>query len=214
MMKQVLVFLFMLATMSSCATSPVYAFGKKRPAVPVEDLAVPIQAGDRTGVVEGCGQQPVVGFTYCRMQEGPVTDKALSFIGPPAQCSRADACVFIKVFDEQGQVAWGGQIPKGQTRVTVSWSTLLGCKDAASCQLTLFHRGFWSFVETVQWTDKDGNERTSATQGDVLLRVLKADYIPLNAVEADPNFVWQWTDGGYVYRMTSSLRAFVGKVQP
>ena len=63
----------------------------------------------------------------------------------------------------------------------------------------------------VFWIDKEGRGRNSVAQGDVLLRVFRAGYIPLENVREDPNYVWKWHDNGYTYRMTTGLRAFVGE---
>jgi hypothetical protein len=186
------------------------AFGKKR----VSDDAVPaaILSGDATGLVEGCGAQPIVGFTYCRVVEGDAADQTISFIGPPAQCSDPKACVYIKVFNQAGQIAWGDGIPKGKTRIYVAWRDLLGCAPApAPCSFEKGHRGTWTFNHEVHSLDQAGHDRVEISQGDIVLRVYSKGYTPLNLVEHDPNFVWEWQDGGFIYRMTAGLRAYVGK---
>jgi hypothetical protein len=190
------------------ASAPACAFGKKQ-SVKVDSIIEPLIAGDATGLVEGCGAQPIVGFTYCRVVEGDAADQALSFIGPPAKCSDPNSCVFVKVFDQSGQGPVGFSIPKGQTRVSVPWKTLLG-----SDQFQVLHRGFWSFVTEVHWTDADNHDRVSRSKGDIVLRVYKKGYVPLDKVSSDPAFTWQWVDGAYQYKMTSGLRAYIGKVVP
>jgi hypothetical protein len=164
--------------------------------------------GDATSLIEGCGNQPIVGFTYCRMEEGSTSDQTLWFIGPPAKCDQKEACVYIKVWNNQGVLVWGGSIPKGNTRVGVSWTTLLSAP-----QFQVNNRGFFTFNTQVFWKDLDGKERVSTSQGDIILRVYRHGYLPLNEVVSDSNFVWTWTEGSYLYRMTSSLRAFVKKVK-
>lgn len=168
----------------------------------------PVVDGDATGLVEGCGNQPIVGFTYCRVSEGDNAGQSISFIGPPAVCNQPEGCVFVKVVSNNGQVVWGGVIPKKQTRVSVPWSTLL-----SSPTFEIGHRGFWTFREDVYWLDPDGKERVSTSQGDIILRAYRKEYVPLNNVEQDPNFVWQWTEGDFLYKVTSSLRAFIKKVK-
>jgi hypothetical protein len=186
--------------------SPAHAFGKKK-SVTVDSVIEPVIAGDATGIVEGCGLQPIVGYTYCRVVEGDATNQNISFIGPPAQCNDPNACVFVKVFDRNGQIAWGGQIPKGQTRVTVPWKSLVGADQFQQLQ-----KGDWTAVIEVHWIDPDNHDRVSRTQVDISLRVYKKGYIPLDKVAGDPNFVWQWVDGKYSYKMTSGLRAYVGVI--
>jgi hypothetical protein len=181
------------------------AFSRGRVAVdPVTESTV--KDGDATGLAEGCGQQPSPLGMFCRLTEGAVAPKSVFFIGPPAQCDR-DACVFVKVYNEQGQLVAGPSIPKGKTRVEVAWKDLLG-RDT----IQVGDRGLWSFVTTVYYKDPDGRERESVSKGDIVLRVLRAGYVPLHASESDPAFVWTWVEGDYLYRMTSGLRAYVGKV--
>lgn len=194
-----------LASVMLLVPHVAFSFGSGR--VSPDQVIAPILANDETGIVEGCGNQPVVGFTYCRQVEGDAANHSITFIGPPAKCDHADACVFIKVFNNQGILVWGGQIPKGETRIAVPWATLLG-----TGAFQIGHRGFWTFNMDVLWLDPDGKERQATTQGELVLRVYKAGYLPLNNVSADPNFVWAWVDNGLTYRMTSSLRAYVGRL--
>lgn len=163
---------------------------------------------DATGLVEGCGNQPIVGFTYCRVQEGQNANQQIWFIGPPAVCDQKEGCVFIKVWNNQGQLVWGGSIEKGKTRVPVNWNTLV-----SSPTFEVSHRGFWTWNMEVFWKDPDGRRRTSSAQGDIVLRVYRNGYLPLHEVSSDPAFVWSWSEGGFLYRMTSGLRAFIKKVR-
>ena len=163
--------------------------------------------GDATGLVQACGHQPIVGFTYCRLQEGDNAGQTIAFIGPPAKCKREDSCVFFKVWNQQGQLVFGGSLPKGTTSINVAWKTLLSGRD----QFQINDRGFWTFNTEVFWIDPDGRERTSTSQGDIVLRIYKKGYLPLNGVREDPSFVWEWTNNEFIYKMTSSLRAYIGR---
>lgn len=167
--------------------------------------------GDATGIIEGCGNQPIVGFTYCRQQEGDNAGTSLSFVGPPAKCDEKihpDGCVFIKVWDNQSNLVGGGMIPKKETRLNIPWSKLL-----SSPHFQLGSRGFWTWNVQVYFLDPDGREQVSNAQGDIILRVYRKGYLPLHQVEDDPNFVWEWLDGDFLYKMTSGLRAFVKRVK-
>jgi hypothetical protein len=187
--------LFVLTLTQGCAAS------KARVAVdPVTESS--ILDGDATSVVEGCGHPPAVGIAYCRVQEGDNAGQSIFFIGPPAECDRDDACVFLKVWNSQGMLVWGGAIPKGQTRVEVAWKTLLG-RDT----FEVGHRGFWTWNTEVFWRDLDGKERRSVSQGDLVLRVFRRGYIPLQDVTTDAHFVWSWSEHDFRYQMTSGLRA-------
>lgn len=160
--------------------------------------------GDATGLVEGCGNQPQVGFTYCRVQEGQTAGQQIWFIGPPAVCDQKEGCVFLKVWNNQSQLVWGGSIEKGKTRVGVSWNTLL-----SSPTFEVSHRGFWTWNMEVFWKGPDGRERTSKSQGDIVLRTYRTGYLPLQEVSSDPAYVWDWVEGSCHYRMTSGLRAYI-----
>lgn len=162
-----------------------------------------IEAQDYTGMVDGCGKQPIIGFDYCRVEEGSTTTKGFSFIGPPAVC-KGEACVFIKVY-KGGEVIWGGSIPKGKTKIALTWKDLTKQDSFA-----VGDRGFYPYTHEVKWIDKDGNERTSFSQGELVLRVYKKGYIPLHTVSDDPNFVWRWIEDGRMIRLTTGLRAFIG----
>ena len=168
----------------------------------------PILAGDATGLIDCGAGQPLVGFCYLRVIEGDSAGRSVWFIGPPAECSREDSCVFIKVWNNQGALVWGGSIPKGRTRVEVPWKTLLGAD-----RFEVGHRGFWTFNHEVIWKNAEGREQVSVSQGDLLVRVYRQGYQPLDKVDADPNFVWTWIDGPWRYRVTSALRAFVGRAE-
>jgi hypothetical protein len=199
-MKLLLTCLVFISAISNVAC----AAGRKR--VPIDPVTPStVIDNDTTGLVQACGNQPIVGFTYCRVQEGDNSGQSISFLGPPAKCNQEDSCVFIKVWNQQSQLIWGGSIPKDQTSVKVPWKVLLSGRD----QFQLGDRGFWTFNTQVFWLDPDGRERTSTSQGDILLRVYRKGYLPLHEVREDPNFVWEWHDGGFLYRMTSGLRAYI-----
>lgn len=199
MIKRLLVLLCLAITHAACGASPA----RVRPDVNTESS---VKDGDATAIIEGCGNPPIVGFTYCRVQEGDTAGQSLWFIGPPADCDQL-ACVFIKVWNNQSQLVWGGSLPKGGTRVEVPWKTLLGSET-----FQVSHRGFWTWNVEVHWRDLDGKERVSVSQGDLVLRVFRIGYVPLHEVGSDPSFVWSWVSGEKIFKMTSGLRAYVEKI--
>ena len=80
--------------------SPLFAMTSKR--VEADKITESsILDGDSTAIVEGCGNRPIVGFTYCRQMEGEAADKAIIFVAPPSKC-KADHCAFLKVWNSHG----------------------------------------------------------------------------------------------------------------
>jgi hypothetical protein len=195
---------------------PSYAFSRNHK-VAADTITSPLVAGDATVIVEGCGQQPSVGFAYCRVVENQNVDpsEGIAFHGPPAECRREDACVFFKVWNQAGAVVWGAAITKGQTRIVAPWRKLLGCADLpAPCSFSALWRGIWTVNMVLLWIDKDGRDRESFAQGDIVLRVYSKGYIPLESVAEDPAFVWTWSDGQWDFKSTSGLRSWVGRSKP
>jgi hypothetical protein len=167
-----------------------------------------IAAGDYTALIEGCGNQLVSGYTYCRKVDGVSTDELLYFVAPATECLSKTSCVSFKVFNPDGSVAFGGEVPRGTTRVAIKWSDL-----TKKPVFTNQDRGFWQFIYDIKWLDLDGNERMTRSLGEIRLRVLPKTYLPLNEVSSDPNFVWQWSENGVVVKMTTGARTYVGKKQ-
>lgn len=168
---------------------------------------------DETGLIDGCGTQLQDGFMVCRMMEGPVDQKSIFFVGPPAQCAETDAqgnpvdsCVHFSIYFPNGNPSLDGKIPRGQTRVPVLWKDLVKKDTFAKGD-----RGFWSYDYTIKWIDPDGKEQSTFVQGELILRVYTQDYKPLHDSPADPNFVWQWTENGAPVAMTTGGRVYVGK---
>jgi len=202
-MRKFFVFVAFLAATNACA------FSRARH-MPEDSFMDALAANDETGLVD-CGHPVAPGFCYVRQVEGDAASSVLTFIGPPAACDRA-SCVSVKVYDNQGRVAWGDAFPRGKTRLSVPWGTLLGCVDGQPCSFEVSQRGTWTFNHEVYWKDAQGAERRSVSQGEIVLRVFRRGYLPLDTVRSDPNFAWTWTEGGFIYKMTTGLRAFVGKL--
>lgn len=182
---------FSLANCSGIAivdTSPVYA----------------AEANDATVIISGCGNQPVVGYTYCRVHEGQDTTKVgVSLMAPPVQC-KTKPCVTFKVFFPQGQPAWGISVPDGATKVDVSWKDLLNVPSFVKDS-----QGFWQVVMEWNWVDENGNEHQSAALGEIRLRVLDANYTALNNVHDDKNFAWRWKNGKFNMAFSTAGRSTV-----
>lgn len=174
---------------------------------PLEDKFISaVAAGDYTALVEGCGNQLVPGYTYCRKTEGDASGELIHFVAPISNCKKA-SCVEIKVFGIDGDLVYGNTIPKDKMRLSVSWEKLL-----KRSTFELSDRGFWPFICRVYWVDSDGNERLSVSEGEIRLRVLKKGYIALHEVENDPNFAWEAkTRNNETIKMTTGMRTYVSK---
>jgi hypothetical protein len=182
---------------------------------PAIDTAMGAQeAGDFTALIEGCGGQPIPGYTYCRVMEGDSANVALTFIFPPTQCKpwkRSDGsvenrCAFWKVFFPGTQLpALGDGVAPGVTAVTVQWSDII--KDS---QFRQGYAAYWPILFEIHFTDKDGRDRVSFADGELRLRVLKKGYISLQSIKDDPAFAWVWSMGRHVFKMTTGARVYVG----
>lgn len=171
---------------------------------PVVDLSpLAIASGDMSAIVEGCGQQPIVGYTYCRMSEGKLSDEALTFHVPPADCAGTH-CVTLKVFRPDGQPAIDFDAQKGEKKITLPWVLLLG-----KTEVSKEDRGFWPFVVRVH---RD-NANDVVTEGEIRLRVLSRDYASLNRAWTPSAYAWQWFNGPWAFGMTSSGRTSVGHLK-
>lgn len=172
--------------------------------LPVDSAMSAIDGLDKTALVEACGNQLVPGYTYCRKTEGTTTDEFINFIAPPAQCKQYP-CVILKVFfPDNSQETYAYEFRKGEIVHKVAWKEILD-RDIFSID----DRGFWPFMYKIKWVDQDGRERTSITEGEIRLRVLKKRYEALNDAQDNENFVWKYKYKNVQIKMTSSGRTFV-----
>lgn len=163
-----------------------------------------VNGEDKTVIIEGCGSQSVVGYAYCRVFEGSVASQGIVLHVPPAQCV-TKPCVEWKVFFPNAQPSLGGAVPDGVTTVPIAWKDLIK-KDVFSPG----DRGMWGVRLTVRWIDVNSREQTSVADGEVRLRVLRKEYIPLHEVKEDPAFAWSWISNGRLMRYTTGMRAYTG----
>ena len=197
--------LILLLTEVACAS------GKRR--VSNRDPQNAIDFAAPTGLVDCYGGRVVPGGCILHVVEGETTEKTISFFGPPVkECSR-EKCVFVKVVNNQGHVVFGEGIEKGKTRVTARWSQLLrdNPEDPEVGTFRKGYRGWWGFLTEVFYIDENGHEQRALSTGDIVLRVFGKDYIPLNDVSEDPYFVWKWSEGNQVIKMTTGMRTYVSR---
>jgi len=164
------------------------------------------EANDKTVIIEGCGSQPVVGYTYCRKREGAPTDGKVTLIAPPVECGK-ESCVSFEVFFPDGSPTLGLSLPAKATRLDVSWKDLTKTEAFQKNQ-----RGFWPVVMRWKWISAvDSKEYESFAEGEIRLRVTAANYLSLHESREDPNFVWKWSEGKTQFRMTTAGRAATWK---
>ena len=157
-----------------------------------------------TSPIQGCGNQPIVGYTYCRKTEGFSADELLYFYGPPAQCSKPP-CVIVKIYAPNGAPALSVPIKPDETRLALPWRDLIKNPTFRTSD-----RGMWLYCLDITFRGTDGIEHQSTTCGEIRLRVLAANYTPLHNQAQDANFTWIWCENQWTIKMTSSGRTFIG----
>lgn len=167
-----------------------------------------MEAGDYTALIEGCGNQLVPGYTYCRKLEGSVADENLYFVVPITRCARTDFCASFKVYLPSGEPAYGASIPKGESRAEVPWKTILG-RDT----FQVGDRGFWLYTYEIHYTGTDFKDYVIYSEGEIRMRVVKQGYTALQNIEDDPNFTLFLHNKktGVDVKMTSTARTYVSK---
>lgn len=153
----------------------------------IDPSTTAMAANDVTLVTEGCGNQPVVGYTYCRTREGAATaDKKVTFLIPQTDCISQTSCASLKIFYPDGEPAAGYDVPKKQTRFAIAFDKIL-----KRSSFTKDDRGFWPVVLTWRTYDQNKKERSISVEGEIRMRVLSSSYVPLqNSSEAQ----WVWVD--------------------
>lgn len=194
--------LFILVVVSLCMGATNCAKFRVRADAEAASLAI----SDESGLIQGCGQQLVSGLTYCKKEEGEIAGDAITFVAPPAHCLGDGPCASFKIYFPDNTPTYGDTIPQGQTSKAVTWSQLLGGRTA----FAQTDRGLWPFHYWLKWIDQDGREETSEASGEIVLRVYAKGHVPLDHIETDPNFVWEWIQDGAPVKMTSSMRVWIG----
>lgn len=160
-----------------------------------------IFANDTTAIVQGCGHQPIVGYTYCRKVIGDSTNEKLVFHAPP------DIQSFGTIYLLDGSLI-GFQFKNG--RAEISWKELL-----KSDKFTIDDRGLYLFtIRSIVEPDINGEDKEIYQEGEIRLRLIKPNYKPLHNVEFDPSYFYEWSDSNFLYKMTSGGRAYVGYKKP
>lgn len=169
-----------------------------------DSSALAAEMNDATVMIEGCGNQPIVGYTYCRVTEGQSTEgNNLILLSPPTVC-KSEPCVVFNIYMPQGQDDFSVSVPMGQTRTMLPWGKILNRPTFEKGD-----RGFWGIVMKWKWLDLEGKEYESIAEGEIRMRVLSRDYERLDNGDENSAFVWKWRDLSFNYRMTTAGRAAI-----
>jgi hypothetical protein len=167
-----------------------------------------VEGGDATAIVSGCGNAPIVGYTYCRKTEGDETIKEKIIFHAPIQnksCPKGYPCTTGKIFLPDGSVI-GIEFKENSSTAQMTWEDIL-----KRPKFEKFDRGFYLFTLETLYVDGQGNERMIFQEGEIRLRVIGKNYIPLHEVSNDKNFTYSWKSMGYNMKLTTGGRAYVGK---
>jgi hypothetical protein len=192
----ILIFMFMLVACSSCNTART---------APDTQTMTAIAAGDLTALIQGCGNQLVSGYTYCRKVEGDNTTESVVFVIPTSKCGE-DSCAEVKIFFPDGSPTYGYVFKKGETIHRVKWADL-----TKKSTFDIDDRGFWPFTYRIKYIDKQGKQRETVTEGEIRLRILRKGYTPLHEISEDMNFVWKFQYDGVDVKMTTGGRTYVSE---
>jgi hypothetical protein len=162
-------------------------------------------AGDTTGIVFGCGNQPVSGYTYCRKTEGPIGNDALYFLAPIVKCKN-EPCRTLKIFSPDSSTAYGIAFKEGSDEVLVKWTDIVKRQH-----FDVQDRGFWPFIIEVRFLAEDGFEHKTILEGEIRLRILRKEYVSLHSVKDDTAFFWIWESHGHLLKVSASGRTTVLK---
>jgi len=162
------------------------------------------QANDTTVIVEGCGNQPIAGYTYCRKSVGPVGRETIKVHVPPAKCQSGD-CTSVQIFFPNGSPTIGKTVPRDKGFVTFTWEEILQKKNFSTND-----RGFWTIITVTKFVGSDGIEREVAEEAEIRLRVLSRNYVPLISTQSSEYFVWDWVSSNCEMKKTTAGRTYVG----
>lgn len=171
----------------------------------IDDSANAAESNDTSVIIEGCGNQPISGFTYCRRSEGQMGDRDTIYIHVPRSNCDLASCAEITIFSPDGTQIPTFFVPKNTALYPLHWSVLLGREQFLAADI-----GFWMIGMVVHWVDNDGNPRRTAMLGEIRLRVLSDGYISLHQSRGEGPYAFSWdVEGRYRMGYTTSGRSSV-----
>ena len=168
-----------------------------------QDLPISLlEAQEPTLLIEGCGNRPASGYTYCRLVEGSIESQKIMFHFPPVTCG-SDKCIHLKIINAHGLAVIGLSLNKMETRLDVSWEKLLERKIVQSGD-----RGIWIALAEIRFTE--GSQIKKITlEGEIRVRVLPMGYLSLSTIENDSSYYWEWNDKNNLFKMNKGGQTFV-----
>ena len=161
------------------------------------------EAGEKTAAIQGCGNQPVLGYTFCYKTDGASASEEIIFIAPITSCPN-DSCARVTVFFPNQQPSIARSFPKDECCAKLQWKEILK-KD----HFQVSDRGFWPVLIEYDWVDENGNLHTTPVEGEIRLRVLPNNYVSLRSSEASRYFVWESDVDGHPIKYTTKGRAYI-----
>jgi hypothetical protein len=162
-----------------------------------------VESNDTTATVQGCGNPPIAGYTYCRKSVGDATNDFIVFVAPVTKCN-APPCAEWKIFDADLQPIAGDFFSATTSTAKVYWSTITGKSTFDQNDL-----GIFPFEFKIRYLNNQDQEGSFFVQGEIRLRVLATKYISLDNTPNDSNFTFFNTYNGYQVKMTTAGRSTV-----
>ena len=185
--------LLILGTTMSCSS------------VVIDESANASESNDTSVIIEGCGNQPISGFTYCRRLAGEIGDTDVVYIHIPESNCQRDSCVEILVFSPTSGQGSPIFVDKGVRLQPLHWATLTGRQEFVQGD-----SGLWTIAMVVYWVDNEGLERRTPMLGEIRLRVLSEDYVSLSQSRGEGPYAFRWrVQGGFNLGYTTSGRSSV-----
>ena len=167
-----------------------------------------IDANDTTAIIQGCGNQAIVGYTYCRKSVGDSTQDFLIMIVPQTKCNKPP-CAEYKIFSPDLQPIIGDFFSSTSSTAKVYWNQITGKTTFDQNDL-----GIFPFEYKIRYLNDQNQEGAFYMQGEIRLRVLASGYQSLEDTVNDSNFTFFNTYNGYQLKATTSGRATIVPVLP
>ncbi len=160
-------------------------------AIIVDSSVASIAANDTSAIIKACGHQPIVGYTYCRFNEGlDANNTFLTFISPITKEGRS-----LTIFRSGATPLTYGFLDDKEY-IKVPWSALID-----NPTFETFNDSFFGFRIRINWKDEDGNLRQTFQDGEIRLRVIKSGY-QATPTRQDSNWIFDF-DKFKVYTTTA-----------
>lgn len=145
-------------------------------------LMSPMEAGDQSAIMMGCGLGHQNGVLSCRLGHQTDITQMITVTVPMVDCP-GESCASVIGFQKNGNIIPLGSIPKGQVQLKFPLSKLIGDTVAEKN-----HGGPYRILIELDYTNKR-TEWKQAAEGVIYIMVLDAGYHQLNCDSS--NAVWK-----------------------